>query len=211
MLLLAISLATVLAAAVLPVLRGLVAADRSALVWPVVPLSAIVAVMLQWSASELVTMSIMPTIGLAVVAVVLTAQFAIDLLTHRLPRELSYAGLVVFALTIPFADAPTGRLIGALVGALVMTAIALAIVAATRGSLGLGDVHFCPLLGALLGWFGFLVAVAFAWVATAFLGGVVVAIGLATRRLRRSDHVPYGPFLVLGTVLSCVAIAVVHR
>lgn len=204
-------IAAALAAVTVPVLGGIVAADRPVRVWPSIPASAIVAGVLQWTSSRIADVPLIPSIGLAVVAVVLVAQFAIDVTVHRLPRELSYAGLIVFLLTIPFADTGVGRLPQTLVGSLVMVAIALGIVVWTKGSLGMGDVHLAPLLGAIVGWFGFLVAIALAWAVTALTGGVVVAIGLTTGRLRRSDHVPYGPFLILGTLATCISMALVHR
>ena len=210
MLLLTILLAAVLAAAIIPVLRRIVAGDVRTPVWSVVPVAVVFAAVLEWAVSRVVDPTVVAIVGFTVVAVVLAMQSVIDLATHRLPRELSYAGLPVLAVAMVFSGGEQGRIIGSVLGALAMTAITIGLVALTRGSLGMGDVHLSPLLGALAGWFGFLVAIAIAWVVTAIAGGIVVALGLALRRLDRSDHVPYGPFLVFGTLASCVLSAIVR-
>ena len=206
--LLTILLAAVLAAVSFPVVRGLMPDAGRARPWSVVPLAAVFAVALGWSAARIVEIGVVMAVGLAVVAVVLAVQFVVDLVTHRLPRELSYAGLVVLALAFASSDAGSTRLVHAGLGAVVMVAITLGLVLLTRGSLGMGDVHLSPLLGALTGWFGFLSAVAVAWVVTAVSGGAAVAAGLALGRLRRGQHIPYGPFLVVGALASCLLSAV---
>lgn len=206
--LLATLLAAVLAAAILPVVRRVVAGGYGSRTWAVVPVAVVVAAVLEWAVSRVVEPSSAVVVGFTAVAVVLAMQLVIDLETHRLPRQISYAGLLVLAATVLLADGGRDRIVSSVVGALVMTAITVGFVALTRGSLGIGDVHLSPLLGALAGWFGFLTAIAIAWVVTAVVGGVVVALGLALRRLDRTDHVPYGPFLVLGTLASCVISAV---
>lgn len=206
--LLTILLAAVLAAVAVPVVRGLMPEGGRARPWTVGLLAVPIAAILGWSAGRVADLSIPSAIGLALVAVALAVQFVVDLSTHRLPREVSYAGLVAFAVTVPFAGADSVRLVHAVIGALVMTSITLGLVLLTRGSMGVGDVHLSPLLGALAGWFGFLAAIGVAWVVTAITGGVVVAAGLALGRLDRGTHVPYGPFLIVGALAACVVSAV---
>lgn len=63
---------------------------------------------------------------------------------------------------------------------------------------GLGDVYLAPSLGVLLGWPKILVAVMMS-----FIVGSVVGIGLVLlRKKRKTDYIPFGPFLILGTVLA---------
>lgn len=203
--LLAIVLAALAAAAAIPLVLGLAPALGRTRAACVVPLAAALGGVLVWASARIVTLGVALAIGLAVVAAVLAVQFVIDLAVHRLPREISYVGLVAFVLALPFT--PTGsdrRWLGALVGLVLMTAITGALVVVTRGSLGIGDLHLSPLLGAVIGFFA-PVLVAVAWAVTAFVGGIVVAIGLMTRRLERSQHVPYGPFMIIG---ACSAIVV---
>lgn len=75
------------------------------------------------------------------------------------------------------------------------------------GSKTLGDLHLSPLLGALIGWFS-PGAVLLAWMVTAIAGALFTSVGLATKRLSRTAMIPYGPFLVFGTVVSVAVIAI---
>lgn len=203
--LLAILLAAFVAAAATPIVTGLAPAIGRLRTASVVPLAAALGAVLVWASSRIVTVRAPLAIALAVVAAVLAVQTVVDLAVHRLPREISYAGLLAFALALPFTETgATNRWFGALLGLAIMTAITAALVVVTRGSLGIGDLHLSPLLGALIGFFA-PALIALAWVVTAFVGGVVVAIGLATRRLQRSQHVPYGPFMILGAIVAIVA------
>ena len=44
-----------------------------------------------------------------------------------------------------------------------------------------------------------------AWGLTAVSAGVVVAVLLLARRVDRSSHIPYGPFMVAGTLLALMS------
>lgn len=71
----------------------------------------------------------------------------------------------------------------------------------TRGKgMGLGDVKFVLVMGWLLGWSRTIVGLLMA-----FVLGAVVGIGLlATKKKQMKQPVPFGPFLVVGTVLALV-------
>jgi leader peptidase (prepilin peptidase) / N-methyltransferase len=62
-------------------------------------------------------------------------------------------------------------------------------------AMGFGDVKLAGVLGAMLGWEGFLVGLLYAVV----LGA---AVGVAARALGGSRFVPFGPFLVVGAFLA---------
>ena len=211
MILLALGLSALVAAAALPIVSGLAPALGRWRAAGAVPLAAGMAWILDWSASRFVTVTVPFAIGLAVVAAVLAVQTVLDLATHRLPRQLSYAGLAAFLVVLPFSSTSVvDRWPGVLVGLVLMMAIIVLLLVITRGSLGMGDVHLAPLLGALVGFFS-PALLAIAWLVTAVTGGVVVALGLVTRRLDRSQHIPYGPFMILGAfVASVVAAMSVH-
>ena len=74
----------------------------------------------------------------------------------------------------------------------------------TRGSLGRGDIHYSPLLGAMIGWSspwpdlptGLLTA----WMITAVTAAVITLAAIALRRIDRHATIPYGPFLSIGTI-----------
>lgn len=206
-----IVLAAMLAGVSLPVVNGLaptLGRWRSA---TVVPSAVVLAIALTWAMTRVLTLRAPMAIALGVVATALAVQTVIDLAVHRLPREISYAGLAAFALALPFTSTgPTHRWIGALIGLAIMTVVTSLLIVLSRGSLGIGDLHLSPLLGALIGFFA-PALIAVAWVVTALSGGIVVAIGLATRRLDRSQHVPYGPYMILGSMVAIlVGAAAVH-
>lgn len=63
---------------------------------------------------------------------------------------------------------------------------------------GLGDIYLIPSLSILLGWQKFVVAIVFSFV----IGSVVGIILLGFGKKRKNDYIPFGPFLIMGTVLA---------
>jgi leader peptidase (prepilin peptidase)/N-methyltransferase len=73
------------------------------------------------------------------------------------------------------------------------------IAAVTRGkAMGGGDIKLAFLMGLVLGLAGTLLALLFAFDAAALIAVVLIAAKLRSRR----DLIPFGPFLVAGTVLA---------
>ena len=204
--LLAIGVAGVLAAATLPLVEGLAPDLGRTRASAVIPMAVVIAGFLGWAVSQIAVVRFPSALALGVVASVLAWQSVIDLAVHRLPRELSYLGLAVLLIAVGFSGG-SDRLGGVLIGLAAMTAVTGLLVVLTRGSLGVGDLHLAPLLGALVGWFS-PPLVALAWGVTALSGAVVVIIGLAAGRLRRSDHIPYGPFMILGSLVAVLVGAI---
>ncbi len=142
--------------------------------------------------------------GYCFLAAGLVALAWIDLKIQRLPREITYTTAAVgipFLVIDAFVRHEPRRLWMLALGAAIALAIMGLIYVASRGGMGSGDVRLSPLLGAFLGFinpglapiglfFGF------------FFGGVVGAVLLATKRAGRRSTVPFGPFLVLGTILA---------
>ncbi len=63
---------------------------------------------------------------------------------------------------------------------------------------GLGDVYLAPSLGLILGWPKILPAIM-----SSFVIGSIVGIFLLIRRDKKfGDYLPFGPFLILGTVIG---------
>ena len=204
----ALTLSAVLAAALTPVTARVSSRPKSVAVWSSVPLAVAIALPLAWSASQVSTLNLVFALALGAVSAILATQVVIDLCVRRLLRELSYAGLAVLLLGSFFLDPVHGSGIsGLLIGALVMTAVTALLVLVSRGALGLGDLHLSPLLGALIGWFS-PGAVLFAWMIIAVAGALFTTVGLATKRLTRGTMIPYGPFMVFGTVASVAVIAI---
>ncbi len=71
--------------------------------------------------------------------------------------------------------------------------------AVSRGKwIGFGDVKLGIALGLLLGWQGALVALVLA----NFIGFLYVLPALVTKKTKTTAHIPFGPFLIVATVLA---------
>ena len=69
-----------------------------------------------------------------------------------------------------------------------------------RGSeaMGMGDVKYALFMGLFLGWPDIVVAIYFAFV----VGAVVSIILLIIKKVKKENPIPFGPFLILGTVVA---------
>jgi leader peptidase (prepilin peptidase)/N-methyltransferase len=128
----------------------------------------------------------------------------IDLDVQRLPDALTLPSLGVAAALLTVA-AVTGdhpdALLGAAVGAAVLGAFYFVIWFAYPAGMGFGDVKLAPTLGAYLGWLGYGVLATGAFLG--FLYGGLVGIGLVLfKEGGRKTKVPFGPFMLLGTLTA---------
>ncbi len=135
---------------------------------------------------------------------VLVAQTWIDLHTQRLPREITYTGLILGVISLTVAaiiiDEPERIWMMALGAVIALVAMWL-IYVLSKGGMGDGDVRLAPLLGLYLGWLNpgiVLPGLFFGFVAGAVVGVAMMAVDRAGRR----TAVPFGPFLALGTVVA---------
>lgn len=71
-----------------------------------------------------------------------------------------------------------------------------------RGSeaMGMGDVKYALFMGLFLGWPNTLIAVYFAFVT----GAVVSLVLLFFKIVKRENPIPFGPFLIIGTVVAAI-------
>jgi len=179
--------------------------ERSADLWT----AALTVAALVWFATRRATSfgddttGIGAAIAFGTVGALAASQTVTDLVTHRLPLRTSHLSAAVIIVAAGFAGLETW--LAAVVGAAAMSVIALVVSVVTRGSLGRGDVHFALPLGAAIGVSRggsvLVEGVVAAWVITAVSAGLVVGALLATRRVSRTTHVPYGPFLALGVLI----------
>jgi leader peptidase (prepilin peptidase)/N-methyltransferase len=130
----------------------------------------------------------------------------IDLDTKRLPNVLtlpSYPILAGLLLLPTIADGAWSDYLRALVGGLALFVFYLLLALIYPAGMGMGDVKLAGVLGMGLAWFGWDV-----WLVGMFLGfllGAVVGLGLmAVRRAGRRTAIPFGPFMVAGTLLAIV-------
>ncbi len=135
---------------------------------------------------------------------VLVAQTWIDLRTKRLPREITYTGMLLGGVALTIAalvlDEPE-RIWMAALGAVIALAAMWLIYVVSRGGMGDGDVRLAPLLGMYLGWLN--PGIVLPGLFFGFLAGAVVGVALmALDRAGRRSAVPFGPFLALGTVVA---------
>lgn len=135
------------------------------------------------------------------------ALTAIDLDVYRLPNAIvlpAYPVLAALLGAAALAQHDASILLRAAIGAAALGLGFLAIALARPGGMGLGDVKLAGVVGGVLGALSYqaLVVGAFA----AFLLGAVAGLALiATKRSGRRSAVPFGPFMVAGTLLALFA------
>lgn len=128
----------------------------------------------------------------------------VDLAVHRLPDRLTLpaAAGAWLLLGVAALDADPGHWLRAVVGGtgLALFFASTAVLLGRRG-FGLGDAKLALSVGALLGWYGWPVLL-FGLVLTFGLSALVSLVLLATRRANWGTHLPFGPFLLLGTTAA---------
>ncbi|MFY1573919.1 prepilin peptidase [Verrucosispora sp. WMMD703] len=133
----------------------------------------------------------------------------IDVAVHRLPNRLTWPAAVGTWLLLGLAAltgagaTPWLRAIAAGLG-LALFFATTTLLLGTRG-FGIGDAKLALSAGALLGWYGWSVPVLGLLLALTLSG--LVALGLlVSRRARWSSHLPFGPYLVLGTLAALLLV-----
>lgn len=109
------------------------------------------------------------------------------------------ASLLLLGVAAPFVAGGTGRFAHALTGMAVAVAFFLLLLLVSPAGIGLGDVKLAGPLGAYLGWLGaaaFVTGLMGAWLLAALTGLGLLLAGRATRK----SQIPFGPFLIAGTL-----------
>jgi leader peptidase (prepilin peptidase)/N-methyltransferase len=131
----------------------------------------------------------------------------IDAAVHRLPDVLTapaYAGTAAFLLLAAATGGHWHNLVRAALGGLVLAAFYLVLALISPSGMGIGDVKLAASLGTLLAWFGWATLLAGAF-AGFLLGGLYGAALLAARRAGRKQHIPFGPFMIVGAFVVVLA------
>lgn len=132
------------------------------------------------------------------------ALAAIDLETYRLPDVLtlpSYVAVGVLLLLPAVAYGAWGNYLRAWLAALAVIGFYFLLALFKPGAMGLGDVKLAGVLGLALGWVGWGVVV-FGGFLGFLLGGVVGVALMAVKRAGRKSKIPFGPFMLAGTLLA---------
>jgi leader peptidase (prepilin peptidase)/N-methyltransferase len=132
------------------------------------------------------------------------ALAAIDMLAGRLPDRLTLPIYPVLFTLLAIATA--GRtdpwlLLRALLGMAIMGSFYLLLVLLPPGGMGGGDFKLAGVLGLALGWLGWNVLLSGA-VLGFLLAGAVSLVLLVSRRATRTSTLPFGPFMITGSLLA---------
>jgi leader peptidase (prepilin peptidase)/N-methyltransferase len=136
---------------------------------------------------------------------VISAPLAfIDVAVRRLPDALtlpSYpAALILLGVAALAGHGGTRHLITALAGLAAVWALFVLQALLYPAGIGWGDVKLSGVTGLYLGWFGAR-AVLTGLTASYLLAALTGLVLIATRRATRKSHIPFGPFLLAGTLL----------
>lgn len=145
-------------------------------------------------------------VGFALLALACALLVVIDLAVYRLPDVIvgpMYPILFV-AFTVQAAvDGDWSRLGRAAAGGAVLAVGYLVLALLVPTGLGLGDVKLAGLLGAFLGWTGWLNV--FVGTLAAFaLNAIVVAVLLLSRHVTRKGATAFGPWMVAGAAIGAL-------
>lgn len=182
-------------------------AERLASVWPPDEASrrapgwrtlllAIVAGLAGWAIAARSVLPLWATLVHLLVLAILVLLAATDLEQRRLPHILLDPLIVIAVVFVPFNPA-VGEL-DAVIGAVVAVAFLGVLGLIIRSGVALGDLYLVAPLGLLLGWPAIFLAIFVA----AVISSVTSLALLVSQRVGLKSYIPFGPFLVAGTVIT---------
>lgn len=124
-----------------------------------------------------------------------------DLRWFELPHQIIYTliGLAAVLLVIRAFSGDVGTFFSGIGAALVAGGFFYGLHAISDGKwMGGGDVKLAFLMGLLLGFQKLLLAMMIGFISAAILSGILIA----AKKLTRKDMIPFGPFLIAGTILA---------
>lgn len=184
-----------------------VAAERLASVWPSDEAShrppgvrtGLLALASGLAGGAIAWRATLPTWAIAVhlaILAILVLLTATDLEQRRLPHLLLDPLIVIAIAFVPFNSAVPW--LNALIGGAAAVAFLGVLGILVRGGVARGDLLLIAPLGLILGWPAIFIAMFVAGLLSA-----VVSLGLlVSRRAGLQSYIPFGPFLVAGTVIT---------
>ncbi|MDE0573046.1 prepilin peptidase [Demequina sp. B12] len=146
-------------------------------------------------------LGVSPELGLALIVAFFTVVLsAIDFDTQRLPDNVVRPFAISVGTYLLAWAATTGswsNVVGAVIGAAILAAFYFLVWFIYPKGMGFGDVKLAPVLGAVMGWYGWTTLVvggfaAFVW------GAVVGVVVMAVTRRSRMVAIPFGPWMFAG-------------
>jgi leader peptidase (prepilin peptidase) / N-methyltransferase len=130
----------------------------------------------------------------------------IDAVVRRLPDTLTGAAYAVTVLGLLVAAASGGHwndMGRAAAGGVALAGFYLLLAVISPSGMGLGDVKLAASLGTLLAWTGWR-ALLFGGFAGFGLAALYSVVLIAVGRTTRKQHIPFGPFMIVGAFLLLV-------
>ena len=125
----------------------------------------------------------------------------IDLQEQMIPDVISLPGIVVgliLSFIVPYISFINSAL-GALVGGGIILIIAwVGSIIFKKEAMGGGDVKLTAMIGAFLGWRYTIISLFLGF----FIGALIGIILIMTKIKKREDAIPFGPFIVLGSIIT---------
>ncbi len=128
----------------------------------------------------------------------------VDLAVFRLPDVLTLNAFAATAVLLGGAallPAHHGSWLRALIAAGVLAVVYGLLFLVNPAGMGFGDVKLAPTLGLVLGWYGW-GAVVVGTFAGFLLGALTGLVLIAARRATRKTAIPFGPFMLVGTLAA---------
>lgn len=158
-----------------------------------------------------VTLALLPLFSNNLLNVTINAFYACVLiliivtdLEHKLIFNVVTYPLTLIALAASFIvsdNSPALAFLGALVGfGFFFLTYWVGYLLFGPGALGMGDVKLAMAMGAMLGFHRIL----FALILAIFLGGIITALLLLSRRFNLGSYLPYGQYIALGGIIMLI-------
>lgn len=119
-----------------------------------------------------------------------------DLTYMLIPNRLLLFFLPLFIIVRIYE--PLSPWYDAIIGAFVGYGLIAIIIIVSKGGMGAGDMKLFGLLGIVLGW----KLVLLTFFLSALIGAIVGGFLIVTKKVKRKQPIPFGPYIVIATIIS---------